>query len=69
VVHDEADPALSWRGRVSRLAGWYNERRTVLHDPSQFSDVRTFECVIVFDDPQPSLRIGQSLRVVIGRLP
>ncbi len=35
MVHDDADPTVSWRGRVGRVAGWYNQRRTVLHDPSQ----------------------------------
>jgi multidrug resistance efflux pump len=69
LLHDEADPSIAWRGRVSRLAGWYSERRTVLHDPAQFSDVRTLECVIALDDPHPPLRIGQSVRVVIGRVP
>jgi hypothetical protein len=68
-VSDEADREVIWRGRVSRLALWYNERRTVLHDPSQMSDVQTIECVIVLDDPQPALRIGQSVRAVIGVVP
>ena len=63
---DESDRTLTWRGRVSRLAGWFAERRTVLHNPSQFSDVRTLECVIELEPPQPRLRLGQSVRVVIG---
>jgi multidrug resistance efflux pump len=66
VVQDEADPSRSWRGRVDRLAGWYAQRRTVLHDPSQMSDVRTLECVIVLDQGQPRLRLGQAVRVFIG---
>jgi multidrug resistance efflux pump len=69
VVQDEADPSRSWRGRVDRLAGWYAQRRTVLHDPSQMSDVRTLECVIVLDDGQPRLRLGQAVRVFIGPVP
>jgi hypothetical protein len=68
-VSDEADPEVIWRGRVSRLALWYDERRTVLHDPSQMSDVQTLGCVIVLDDPHPALRTGQSVRVVIGDMP
>jgi multidrug resistance efflux pump len=70
-VQDEADPSRSWSGRVERLAGWYSQRRTVLHDPSQMSDVRTLECVIVLDpNPgQPRLCLGQSVRVVIGSVP
>lgn len=66
VVRDEADPSVTWRGRVGRVAGWYSQRRTVLHDPSQLSDVRTLECVIVPEPGQPRLRLGQSVRVFIG---
>jgi multidrug resistance efflux pump len=66
LVHDEAEPSITWRGRVSRLAGWYSQRRTVLHDPSQLSDVRTLECLVLLDPGQPPLRLGQSVRVVIG---
>ncbi len=68
-VRDESDSSLTWRGRVSRLAGWYAERRTVLDDPSQFSDVRTLECVIELEPPQPRLRLGQTVRVSIGPVP
>ena len=39
---------------------------TVLHDPSQLSDVRTLECVIVLEPGQPRLRLGQSVRIFIG---
>jgi HlyD family secretion protein len=69
LVQDEADAASSWRGRVERIAGWYSQRRTVLHDPSQFSDVRTLECRIVLEPGQPRLRLGQSVRVFIGTVP
>jgi multidrug resistance efflux pump len=69
MVQDESDPSQSWRGRVDRLAGWYAQRRTVLHDPSQMSDVRTLECVIVLEPGQPRLRLGQSVRVLIGPVP
>jgi multidrug resistance efflux pump len=66
LVRDEFGPAASWRGRVQRVAGWYKERRTVLHDPSQLSDVRTLECVVVLEPGQPRLRLGQSVRVLLG---
>jgi hypothetical protein len=69
VVQDEADPAATWRGRVSRLAGWYKQRRMVLHDPSELSDVRTLECVIELEPGQPRLRLGQSVRITIGPVP
>jgi HlyD family secretion protein len=66
LVRDEADPSASWHGRVGRVAGWYSQRRTILHDPSQLSDVRTLECLIVLDAGQPRLRLGQDVRVFIG---
>ncbi|MDR3636762.1 MAG: biotin/lipoyl-binding protein [Isosphaeraceae bacterium] len=66
VVQDEADSTVSYRGRLDRVAGWYSQRRTVLHDPSQMSDVRTLECVIVLEPGQPRLRLGQGVRVLIG---
>ena len=66
VVRNDADPAASWRGRVGRVAGWYGQRRTVLHDPSQLSDVRTLECLIALEPGQPRLRLGQSVRILIG---
>jgi multidrug resistance efflux pump len=68
VVRDDSDASQSWRGHVARLAGWYSQRRTVLHDPSQMSDVRTLECVIVLDEGQPRLRLGQSVRVTVGNV-
>jgi HlyD family secretion protein len=68
-VQDDANPTVSWRGRVGRVAGWYNQRRTVLHDPSQLIDVRTLECVITLDPDQPRLRLGQSVRINIGPVP
>ena len=67
LVEDEADSSTVWRGRVERVAGWFSQRRTILHDPSELSDVRTLECVIVLDPGQPRLRLGQSVRVLIGQ--
>jgi multidrug resistance efflux pump len=69
VVQDEAESASSWRGWVERIAGWYSQRRTVLHDSSQFSDVRTLECLIVLEPGQPRLRLGQTVRVFLGTAP
>jgi multidrug resistance efflux pump len=65
LVHDDAnsEPSRSWRGRVEREAGWYSQRRAVLHDPAQISDVRTLECVIVLEPGQPRLRLGQAVCV------
>lgn len=66
VVQDEADSSVSYNGRIDRIATWYSQRRTVLHDPSQMSDVRTLECVIVLEPGQARLRLGQGVRVLIG---
>jgi multidrug resistance efflux pump len=68
LIQDEADRSQAWSGRVERVAGSYSQRRAVLHDPSQMSDVRTLECVIVLEDgpPRPRLRLGQSVRVSLG---
>ncbi len=69
LVHDDAESSLSWRGRVERVAGWYSQRRAVLHDPSQMSDVRTLECLIILEPEQPRLRLGQGVRVSLGAVP
>ncbi|SIO27556.1 Biotin-lipoyl like [Singulisphaera sp. GP187] len=69
LVQDEADPAVSYRGHVAQVALWYSQRRPVLHDPSQMSDVRTLECVIVLEPGPPRLRLGQAVRVTIGTVP
>jgi multidrug resistance efflux pump len=66
LVRDDADPSGTWRGRVGRVAGWYSQRRTILHDPSQLSDVRTLECLIILEAGPPRLRLGQDVRVFIG---
>ena len=54
------------RGHVERVARWYSQRRSVMHEPFQLRDVRTVECLVVLDDGQPRLRIGQRVRVLIG---
>jgi HlyD family secretion protein len=69
LIEDQANSAITWRGRVERVAGWYSQRRAVLHDPSQMTDVHTLECVIVLDPDQPRLRLGQAVRVFIGAEP
>lgn len=66
VVQDEADPSVSYNGRVERIATWYSQRRMVLHDPSQMSDVRTLEYIIVLEPGQTRLRLGQAVRVLVG---
>jgi multidrug resistance efflux pump len=66
VVQDEASSDGTWHGRVSRIARWYSQRRTVLNTPLQMTDVRTVECLISLDKGQAPLRIGQRVRVLVG---
>ena len=69
VIRDDSRSGTSWRGKVERIAGWYEQRRPTTQDPSAFTDVRTVECLIAIDPGQPPLRIGQRMRVMIGRVP
>ncbi len=69
VIRDDARSGASWRGKVERIAGWYDKRRPTTQDPSAFTDVRTVECLISIDPGQPPLRLGQRMRVMIGRVP
>ena len=65
-VKDDAHGGRSWRGKVRRVAAWFEQRRPTSQDPSQYTDVRTVECLIAIDPGQPPLRIGQRMRVMIG---
>lgn len=69
VIRDDARAGANWRGKVQRVAGWYEHRRPPTQDPSAFTDVRTVECLISIDPGQPPLRLGQRMRVMIGRVP
>ena len=69
LVRDDTHAGASWHGRVLRVAGWYEQRRPTSQDPSAFTDIRTVECLISIDRGQPLLRIGQRMRVLIGRVP
>ena len=66
LIKDDARSGATWRGKVERVAGWYERRRPTSQDPSAFTDVRTVECLISIDPGQPPLRIGQRMRVMIG---
>lgn len=65
-IHDDAALGTAWRGKVTRLADWFNQRRSYFRDPAQFGDVRTLECLIELEPNQPPLRIGQLVRAHIG---
>ncbi|HTU20606.1 MAG TPA: biotin/lipoyl-binding protein [Gemmataceae bacterium] len=66
LVEDETHSGQVWKGKVERIANWITQRRSVLHEPSDFNDVRTAETLITLDSGQPPLRIGQRVRVRIG---
>lgn len=67
IVQDETRLARQWKGKVERIADWITQRRSVLDEPLQFTDVRTVEVIIMLEPGQPSLRIGQRVRVHIGQ--
>jgi multidrug resistance efflux pump len=65
-VEDEVHPDSAWAGRVTRIAGWYSQRRPMLAKPGQFRDVPTVECQVTLDPGQPPFRIGQRVQVQIA---
>lgn len=65
-VQDETHVGRVWKGKVDRIADWITQRRSVLNDPLEFTDIRTVEVVIALNSGQPPLRIGQRVRVRIG---
>ncbi|HEY7423586.1 MAG TPA: HlyD family efflux transporter periplasmic adaptor subunit [Gemmataceae bacterium] len=69
LIRDDARAGANWRGKVRRVADWYERRRPDTEDPSAYTDVRTVECLISIDPGQPPLRIGQRMRVMIGLVP
>ncbi len=66
IVEDETRKGQTWRGKVERISNWITQRRSVLREPFEFSDVRTVETLITLEPGQPPLRIGQRVRVLIG---
>jgi multidrug resistance efflux pump len=54
-------------GRVRSVAGWVAQRRFLVTEPGDLSDIRTVECVIELDSPNATLWIGQRMRVRIIR--
>jgi len=62
-VQDDARwNAQQWKGKVRSISDWYTQRRSQLHEPRQFNDVRTLECIIELE-PGHDLKIGQRVRV------
>jgi multidrug resistance efflux pump len=67
LVQDETQLGQKWKAKVERIANWVTQRRSVLHEPLEFTDVRTVEVVIALDSGQLPLRIGQRVRVRIQK--
>jgi len=68
-IRDDSNDPGTWRGRVTGMSDWYTHRRSTMQEPLQVNDVRTLECLIALDPEQPPLRIGQRVRVLIGKKP
>lgn len=69
-IQDDTDATQTWKGKVVRVSRWYTHRRSIMQEPLQLNDVRTLECIVAFDDPDPPvIRIGQRMRISIGDEP
>lgn len=67
-VRDENRPAGPvWTGTVTSVAGWVAQRRALVLEPGEISDVRTVECVVGLAAGGDPLWIGQRMRVRILR--
>jgi multidrug resistance efflux pump len=66
-IEDDVRSGGSWRGRVARLSDWYTQRRLIAEEVLQPKDIRTLECLVTLDEDQLPLRIGQRVRVTLGR--
>jgi multidrug resistance efflux pump len=66
-VYDYSTASEPWRGKVVRIAAWYKDRRVLLPELFPSNDVRTLECIVEVDPGQAPLRIGQRVRVTLGR--
>lgn len=53
----------AWKGTVQRCGEWIAPRRSLLDEPFERNDVRTLECIVQLENDQPSLRVGQRMRL------
>jgi multidrug resistance efflux pump len=67
LIEDDTRTGRRWQGKVIRLSNWYTHRRSLIQEPLHYNDVRTIECIVSLDPGQPPIRIGQRVRVIIGR--
>ncbi|MBL8793924.1 MAG: HlyD family efflux transporter periplasmic adaptor subunit [Planctomycetia bacterium] len=68
-VQDEFGNGGSARGKVSRMAAWYTRSRSQAMDPMRAlnNEVRTLECIIALDSAAQPFRLGQRVRVTVGK--
>jgi len=64
-IRDDSTGEGRWSGRVVRISDWYTQRRSIMPEPLQYNDARTLECIVELDAGQPSMRIGQRVRVTL----
>ena len=66
VMEDDTNSGGIWTGHVKWVADMFSQQRPVVNpDPTQYSDVRTMQCVIDLDPHQPPLKINQRLLATI----
>ena len=71
-ITDDAVDGASCKGTVESISPWIAQRRSILPEPRQFNDVRTLEVIIMpklRPDSKLTLRIGQRVRVELGKRP
>lgn len=66
LIQNDTNTAETWQGTVESISNWITQRRSVLHEPLQFNDVRTLECIVKIESGSAPVRIGQRVRVIIG---
>lgn len=68
-VQDEFGGAGSSRGKVVRMAAWYTRSRSQAMDPMRAlnNEVRTLECIIALESGAQPFRLGQRVRVTVGK--
>jgi multidrug resistance efflux pump len=68
IVQEENSTRQTWRGKLTRIADWYTQRRSSQPEALRIStDIHTLECIVVIERNEPRLRIGQRVRVEIGK--
>jgi multidrug resistance efflux pump len=68
LIENDVRVSPTWKGKVVRVSDYYAPRRMKIHEPFQYNDVLTLECIVTITDKSPPpLPIGQRMRVRIKR--